>query len=151
MPQADRWIPQISSNSLPSLLPSTPGTTTWLVISRAYNKSLFPTNALPMLSAQPGTQVCLPCLPLTKGVPRRSLEWGSWTRLTVFQPTSAVWPLESYLTSLCLNYRKSKMAVRKAATSQGCCKDYEFIKSISTLSGIWEVLIHLYYYCYCYS
>lgn len=64
-----------------SLLPSTPGTTTWLVISRAYNKSWFSTNALPMLSAQPGMQVCLPCLPLIKGLPRRSLEWGSGTRL----------------------------------------------------------------------
>lgn len=58
-----------------SLLPSTPSTTTWLVIARTHNKSSLPSNALPTLECR-----CA-CPALTKGVPRRSLECRSGTRL----------------------------------------------------------------------
>ena len=81
MPQADKWIPQISSNSLPSLSDFTAS-----FYPRHYNLAGYfqnPQQKLVALQclAHVGMQVCLPCLPLTKGVPRRSLECRSGTRL----------------------------------------------------------------------
>lgn len=126
-------------------LPSTPGTTTWL--DTELHKACSPPMPY-MLSAQPGTQC--PCLPLTKGYLGEI-----WVR--ILNQTNCV---PAYL--CCVTFGKllnlsvppiiaqSKMAVRKSSYLTGLLQRFMSSLSISTLSGIWEVLIHL-YYCYCYS
>lgn len=94
-----------------------PCTTAWLAISETYCKSAFPPRLCPSCPLCPELVLFTP----PQGTQER-LSVGSGGRLTVFQPSSAVRPWESYSTSLCLCHCNCKIAVR-IATSEGCCKD----------------------------